>query len=155
MVDSTAVESNWGRVFYTNLWASVLSGALLVSTEPHVFTQTIWTPHSICALAASCTLGVGISYFAFLCRAAVSATCFTVIGAAAPTRQHAASHAAACTLPAVSCRESPFSTMSTAPALSTSRSTSAFDRRKPSPSPHWGAHKHSATTSPPLSLSRA
>uniref|UniRef100_A0A7S4F6F9 Sugar phosphate transporter domain-containing protein n=1 Tax=Chrysotila carterae TaxID=13221 RepID=A0A7S4F6F9_CHRCT len=80
MVDSTAVESNWGRVFYTNLWASVLSGALLVSTEPHVFTQTIWTPHSICALAASCTLGVGISYFAFLCRAAVSATCFTVIG---------------------------------------------------------------------------
>ena len=32
------------------------------------------------ALGVSCAIGVAMSYFAFLCRAAVSATSFTVIG---------------------------------------------------------------------------
>jgi len=35
---------------------------------------------SIGALGVSCALGVGMSYFAFLCRSQVSATHFTVIG---------------------------------------------------------------------------
>ena len=39
-----------------------------------------WTGASIAALSVSCALGVGMSYFAFLCRAQVSATYFTVIG---------------------------------------------------------------------------
>ena len=34
----------------------------------------------VAALAVSCAAGVAMSYFAFLCRAAVSATSFTVIG---------------------------------------------------------------------------
>ena len=37
-----------------------------------------WKP--VTALGVSCAAGVFMSYFAFLCRAAVSATSFTVIG---------------------------------------------------------------------------
>ena len=39
-----------------------------------------WTTASVVALATSCTLGVAMSYFAFKCRAAISATTFTVVG---------------------------------------------------------------------------
>uniref|UniRef100_A0A7S0LP39 Sugar phosphate transporter domain-containing protein n=1 Tax=Coccolithus braarudii TaxID=221442 RepID=A0A7S0LP39_9EUKA len=82
-VDSTVVDSNWGRVFYTNLWASLIAGIMVLATEPHVLTSMQWKDWDMktwVALSVSAVLGVGISYFAFLCRAAVSATCFTVIG---------------------------------------------------------------------------
>jgi len=39
-----------------------------------------WTTTSISALAVSCLLGCGISYFAFSCRKSLSATAFTVVG---------------------------------------------------------------------------
>ena len=35
---------------------------------------------NIGALSVSCVLGCGISYFAFLCRKALSATAFTIVG---------------------------------------------------------------------------
>jgi len=79
-VDATAVESNWGRVFYTNLWASLIAGVITLATEPHQLATMNWGPINLSALAVSAALGVGMSYFAFLCRAAVSATCFTIIG---------------------------------------------------------------------------
>jgi len=79
-VDGTVVDSNWGRVFYTNLWASILAGAITAATEPRTLMTVHWTPYSLGALGASSALGVGMSYFAFLCRASVSATCFTIIG---------------------------------------------------------------------------
>ena len=54
---------------------------MVVLTEPDVLSSVRWSDgRSLAALAVSCVLGVGISYFAFLCRAAVSATCFTVVG---------------------------------------------------------------------------
>jgi GDP-mannose transporter len=80
VVDSVAVRSNWGRVFYTNLWSSILLLFLTVALEPHVLTKTEWTQEKVAALALSCALGTAMSYFAFLCRAAVSATSFTVVG---------------------------------------------------------------------------
>jgi hypothetical protein len=46
-VDGTAVDSNWGRVFYTNLWASLLAGAITVATEPHTLRTVQWTPYSL------------------------------------------------------------------------------------------------------------
>ena len=79
-VDTVKVDSNWGRVFYTNLWASVIAGAITAATEPATLTTMKWTWASGGALAVSCALGVAMSYFAFLCRAMVSATHFTVIG---------------------------------------------------------------------------
>ena len=79
-VDTVRMESNWGRVFYTNLLACaplVLHGAADPSELP---AATEFTAGSVAALAVSCLLGVGMSYFAFLCRKLVSAASFTVIG---------------------------------------------------------------------------
>ena len=33
-VDTVEVQSNWGRVFYTNLWACLISGGITLVTEP-------------------------------------------------------------------------------------------------------------------------
>eukprot|EP00908_Phaeocystis_cordata_P004499 Transcript_14879.p2 GENE.Transcript_14879~~Transcript_14879.p2 ORF type:complete len:318 (-),score=164.82 Transcript_14879:1463-2416(-) len=84
-VDTVEVKSNWGRVFYTNLWASFISAIIMVATEPEVLPWTSgkkfdFTPVSLAALGASCVLGVSMSYFAFLARSSISATYFTVIG---------------------------------------------------------------------------
>lgn len=79
-VDTVQVDSNWGRVFYTNLWACLVAGAVALATEPQTLREIQWSWQSTGALAVSCALGVGMSYFAFLCRAQVSATHFTVIG---------------------------------------------------------------------------
>jgi len=80
VVDQVAVRSNWGRVFYTNFWSSVLLLAMTLVLEPHVLRKAVWSWPQIGALVVSCILGTSMSYFAFLCRAAVSATSFTVIG---------------------------------------------------------------------------
>ena len=74
------VDSNWGRVFYTNLWSSLILLPMALYAEPHVLTNTRWKPETISALCISCAIGTAMSYFAFLCRAAVSATSFTIIG---------------------------------------------------------------------------
>ena len=80
VVDSVQVRSNWGRVFYTNFWASLMLAAMTLVLEPNVLRTFRWGYRPIAALAVSCLSGVAMSYFAFLCRAAVSATSFTVIG---------------------------------------------------------------------------
>lgn len=79
-VDTIKMRSNWGRVFYTNLWASIMLSLLTALTEPQVLLTMRWTLQPVAALSLSCAAGVAMSYFAFLCRAAVSATSFTVIG---------------------------------------------------------------------------
>jgi hypothetical protein len=66
--------------YYTNLWASILLFWLTLATEPQTLTAMQWTFKPVAALSLSCAAGVAMSYFAFLCRAAVSATSFTVIG---------------------------------------------------------------------------
>ena len=38
------MRSNWGRVFYTNLWSAVLLAGMVVVLEPHVLTKTSWSP---------------------------------------------------------------------------------------------------------------
>jgi len=79
-VDTVKMKSNWGRVFYTNLWASIMLLLMVLATEPDVLTSVRWTHKQIGSLSISCAAGVFMSYFAFLARAAVSATSFTVIG---------------------------------------------------------------------------
>uniref|UniRef100_A0A7S4AZ37 Sugar phosphate transporter domain-containing protein n=1 Tax=Chrysotila carterae TaxID=13221 RepID=A0A7S4AZ37_CHRCT len=79
-VDSVKVRSNWGRVFFTNLWASAFLAVSTLATEPQLLLDIDWSMPTVLALAVSCVVGVAMSYFAFLCRAAVSATSFTVIG---------------------------------------------------------------------------
>ena len=86
-VDTVKMDSNWGRVYYTNLlsstplllhalhdWSASAPGSSgpLDSFEP--------TIGSFAAVAVSCALGVAMSYFAFKARSALSATAFTVVG---------------------------------------------------------------------------
>merc|ERR1740130_2216132 len=80
VVDSVPMRSNWGRVFYTNLWSSIILSILTSFLEPELLLNMRWETKPLIALGISCTAGVAISYFAFLCRAAVSATSFTVVG---------------------------------------------------------------------------
>jgi solute carrier family 35 protein len=79
-VDKTPMRSNWGRVFYTNFWASAMLLVMTSVLEPDVLRTFRWGFRPVAALSVSCLAGVAMSYFAFLCRAAVSATSFTVIG---------------------------------------------------------------------------
>lgn len=79
-VDTVKMRSNWGRVFYTNLWASLMLAVMTAALEPTILSSMEWTFKPVAALTASCLAGVAMSYFAFLCRAAISATSFTVVG---------------------------------------------------------------------------
>ena len=79
-LDTVAVESNWGRVLYTNLWAAATTALAIAAFDPHVGASLEWSAAGGAVLGASCVVGVAMAYAAFLCRAAVSATSFTVIG---------------------------------------------------------------------------
>ena len=78
VVDTVQMDSNWGRVYYCNLLASIpLIFTGLASNETD---KLVWTFNSTMALAFSCVLGLAMSYFAFMARKLVSATYFSIIG---------------------------------------------------------------------------
>merc|ERR1712072_212943 len=79
-VDGVKMDSNWGRVYYTNMIAS--APLLLSSSREYAASlgAMAWSVQSVGALSLSCALGVAMSYFAFLARKSVSATSFTIIG---------------------------------------------------------------------------
>jgi GDP-mannose transporter len=74
--------SNWGRVFYTNLLATVplLLLTLAFGEIGQLTKGATWTVPSTTFLLISCAIGTAMSYFQFLCRYLVSATSFTVLG---------------------------------------------------------------------------
>eukprot|EP00951_Prasinocladus_malaysianus_P036401 scaffold383029_cov43-Prasinocladus_malaysianus.AAC.1 len=84
-VCDTVAMTSWGRVYYTNL-LSCLPVFLLVFAfqETDVISAREgvheWTSGAIAALVVSCIAGIAMSYSAFLLRAMVSATTFTVVG---------------------------------------------------------------------------
>lgn len=41
-VDNVEVKSNWGRVFYTNLWATFILLGMTAYLDPFVLTRTSW-----------------------------------------------------------------------------------------------------------------
>jgi GDP-mannose transporter len=80
-IENVKMRSNWGRVFYTNFLGAIPLIFIGAGTsEGTTMTEHEWTSGSVIALTVSCSLGVGMSYFAFLCRKSVSATSFTLIG---------------------------------------------------------------------------
>jgi len=74
--------SNWGRVFYTNLLATIplLILTLAFGEIGQLTKGTTWTVPSTVFLLVSCAIGTAMSYFQFLTRFLVSATSFTVLG---------------------------------------------------------------------------
>lgn len=84
-VCDTVHMTNWGRVFYTNFLSCLPVFFMIFAfqeTDVVVGKEGVhtWTPASIAALSVSCLVGVAMSYSAFLLRAMVSATSFTVVG---------------------------------------------------------------------------
>lgn len=80
-VCDTVPMTSWGRVYYTNFLASLPVTFLgLLFREDVVIMEFEWTWESVTALMVSCLVGIGMSYSAFLLRAMVSATSFTVVG---------------------------------------------------------------------------
>ncbi|GIL43517.1 hypothetical protein Vafri_1221 [Volvox africanus] len=77
----TVKMTNWGRVYYANLMASVPLLVLLpVLGEHNVVWALKWSLQGGVALALSCLLGVAMSHASYLLREAVSATLFTIVG---------------------------------------------------------------------------
>jgi GDP-mannose transporter len=77
----TVEMTTWTRVYYTNALAGAAIAVVLVCLqEPARLVNFDWTPSSWLWLATSCVMSIGIAYFSFAARSAVSATYFTVIG---------------------------------------------------------------------------
>ncbi len=68
-------------MFYTNFLGLVPFTVSFFLFGEHAILPTIaWTTPVLAGLATSCVIAVGMSYSAFLLRASVSATSFTVVG---------------------------------------------------------------------------
>ena len=84
-VCDTVAMTSWGRVYYTNL-LSCLPVLALAFAFQEIDTITgkdqsfTWDSTAIGILLLSCAIGIAMSYSAFLLRALVSATSFTVVG---------------------------------------------------------------------------
>jgi len=76
-------RSMWGPVLYTNLLASPTMIVLgVMSGETSRLATVQWTAHGVGLYLLSCVFGIAISFTGWRCRAAVSATCYTVLGVA-------------------------------------------------------------------------
>lgn len=81
VVTTVQMQSNWGRVYYTNFLACLPLFFIGTANGDYSTMSTfVWTKEAVLAFTMSCLLGVAMSYFAFLARSAVSATYFSVIG---------------------------------------------------------------------------
>mmetsp|Transcript_7549 Transcript_7549/g.13154 ORF Transcript_7549/g.13154 Transcript_7549/m.13154 type:complete len:308 (-) Transcript_7549:170-1093(-) len=80
-ITNTVKMTTWGRVYYTNILPVIpIFFFMLFNGEYRELQMFHFTFASKVWLFVSCICGVAIAYFAFLARAAVSATYFTVIG---------------------------------------------------------------------------
>lgn len=75
------LKSMWGPVLYTNtLSVPLMLGVAITTGEPPRLAEVTWPASTTLLLLLSCVLGLAISYFGFVARRAVTATCFTVVG---------------------------------------------------------------------------
>lgn len=85
-VCDTVQMTSWGRVYYTNLLSCfpVLALAFAFQEIDTIAGKDqlnfVWDNTTIGVLLLSCAVGIAMSYSAFLLRALVSATSFTVVG---------------------------------------------------------------------------
>jgi solute carrier family 35 protein len=80
IVDTVKMQSTWGRVFYSNLLASLpLVFTFIYDADELLALKNISFSAAI-AVFISVALGVGMSYFAWMARELLSAASFTVVG---------------------------------------------------------------------------
>ena len=74
------MESNWGRVYYSNLLASAPLIFTFAGNESELDALKSMTFAGAGGVLLSVFLGAAMSYFAWSARSALSATSFTVVG---------------------------------------------------------------------------
>lgn len=80
VVDNVKMESNWGRVYYSNLLPCPLLTSMSLFSNEHVALEDDVSFNAACVVLVSVVLGAAMSYFAWATRALVTATTFTVLG---------------------------------------------------------------------------
>uniref|UniRef100_A0A7S2U136 Sugar phosphate transporter domain-containing protein n=1 Tax=Lotharella oceanica TaxID=641309 RepID=A0A7S2U136_9EUKA len=78
--DTVKMQSNWGKVYYSNLLACIPLALIAVWNQEEQILKDSPSLAAFLAVGLSCVLGVAMSYFAWLARSLISATYFTVVG---------------------------------------------------------------------------
>jgi GDP-mannose transporter len=80
ITNTVKMDSNWGRVYYSNLLAAfpLVIPFLLNSTEQTAVANM--SMDGFIAVAVSVVLGAAMSYFAWMARSLLAATSFTIVG---------------------------------------------------------------------------
>mmetsp|Transcript_11005 Transcript_11005/g.23262 ORF Transcript_11005/g.23262 Transcript_11005/m.23262 type:complete len:330 (+) Transcript_11005:164-1153(+) len=80
ITNTVKMESNWGRVFYSNFLASLPLVFTYINDSDEIEALRTISFSAGMAVFLSVALGVGMSYFAWLARSLLSAASFTVVG---------------------------------------------------------------------------
>ena len=80
ITNTVKMQSNWGRVFYSNFLASVPLVFTFIHDADEISALKNMSFSAAMAVFLSVALGVGMSYFAWMARSLLSAASFTVVG---------------------------------------------------------------------------
>mmetsp|Transcript_33316 Transcript_33316/g.80571 ORF Transcript_33316/g.80571 Transcript_33316/m.80571 type:complete len:319 (+) Transcript_33316:46-1002(+) len=80
ITNTVKMQSNWGRVFYSNFLASIPLILTFVNDSDEIEALKNISTSAFIAVFVSVALGVGMSYFAWMARSLLSAASFTVVG---------------------------------------------------------------------------
>jgi GDP-mannose transporter len=80
VVNTVKMDSNWGRVYYSNLLASAPLIFTFAGDASELEALRGMDTAAAVAVGVSVVLGAAMSYFAWSARALLSATSFTVVG---------------------------------------------------------------------------
>ena len=80
ITNTVKMQSNWGRVFYSNFLASLPLIFTFINDAEEITALKNMSFSAGVAVFISVALGVGMSYFAWMARSLLSAASFTVVG---------------------------------------------------------------------------
>lgn len=80
VTNTVKMDSNWGRVYYSNLLASIPLIFTFAGDPTELEAIRHASVPAMMAVALSVALGAAMSYFAWMARSLLSATSFTVVG---------------------------------------------------------------------------
>eukprot|EP00978_Attheya_sp_CCMP212_P007290 scaffold16948_cov53-Attheya_sp.AAC.5 len=80
IINTVEMQSNWGRVYYSNLLAAMPLIFTFAGDSSEIEALRNMTFNGFAALSLSVFLGAAMSYFAWTARSLLSATSFTIVG---------------------------------------------------------------------------
>lgn len=81
LLETVALKSTWGSVYYTNLLSIPPTLALgFVLGDYARLKDVVWSTGAALAVFMSCVCGIGIGYSGWHCRSKVTATSYTLVG---------------------------------------------------------------------------